>query len=271
MIVDGFNALLRSLVAGYAAAFAALPPLAGLAIASVLLGIGMLWVVGKTSNQRAIERAKKRMQARLLEMRLYRDEPSLLFRAQAHLLLNNARYVGQMLRPALFLALPMAVLYAHFDAVYGRRPLRVGEAALVAADTALPGQELSLAAAGAFKVDSVPVAAAATGQVVWRVRAIADGPGALTLETPDGPIAKTALAGSGSPYLSASRRASWWERLLLAPGEAGYAAGAVAGIGIAYPSRAVGLGGWDTHWAVWFLAISLVSAFLLRGFFGVVV
>ena len=66
------------------------------------------------------------MQAHLLEMKLYQDEPGLLFRAQGNLLLNNFRYLGHMLRPALYLALPMVVLFAHFDSVYGQRALRVG-------------------------------------------------------------------------------------------------------------------------------------------------
>ncbi len=271
MLVDSFNALLRALVSGHAALFDSLPPLVGLSLASVLIGVGMLWVVGKTSNQRAIERAKKRMQAHLLEMRLYRDEPSLLFRAQGNLLLHNVLYVRHMLRPALFLALPMVVLFAHFDAVYGRRPLRVGESALLTADTELSGQEISLTGSGAFEVESVSVTALAAQQVSWRIRAVAAGGGVLTLETPQGRIEKTAVAGEGQPYLSVSRRNSWWERLLLAPGESGYAPDSVAAVGIAYPSREIGVGGWETHWVVWFLGISILAAFLLKGFFGIVV
>lgn len=271
MLVDGFNALLRALVSGHAALFDSLPPLVGLSLASVLIGAGMLWVVGKTSNQQAIERAKKRMQAHLLEMRLYRDEPGLLVRAQGCLLLQNARYLRHMLRPALFLVVPMVVLYGHFDAVYGRRPLRVGESALITADTELRGHELSLTGSGAFEVDSVSVTALAVRQVSWRIRAVAAGEGVLTLKTPEGSIEKTAVAGEGQPYLSASRRTSWWERLLLAPGESGYAADAVAAVGIDYPPRAIGVAGWETHWVVWFLAISILAAFLLKGFFGIVV
>ncbi len=271
MIVDGFNHLLRLLVAGYAGALDALPPLASLGLASVLIGVGMLWVVGKTSDQPAIERAKKRMQAYLLEMRIYRDEPRILLRAQGRLLLGNARYIGLMLRPALFLALPMVLLYGHFDAVYGRRALRVGEPALLTVTTELSGRDLTLAGSGGFEVDSVSVEARATGQVSWRVRAVAAGKGALTLETPEGRVEKAAVAEGGLQYLSPSRRHSWWERLLLAPGENGYTAASVAAVSLEYPSRTVGIAGWDAHWGVWFLAISLSSAYLLKGFFGVVV
>lgn len=270
MIIDGFNTVLRTLVTAYARVFEPVNPFVGLAVASCLLGIAMLWVVGKTSNQGAIQRAKKLMQAHLLEMRLYRDEPILLFRAQGNLLLNNARYLGHMLRPALFLVVPMVLLYGHFDAIYGRRPLRVGESALLAADTALSGSELSLSASGSFQVDSVPVTALASGQVVWRIRATGEGAADLKVETPQGSIHKRAVAGDDQPYVSASRASTWWERLLLAPGENGYASTEVHSVGIEYPAAEIGLGGWDTHWVIWFLGISILSAYLLKGLFGIV-
>ena len=270
MIVDGFNAVLRVLLTGYASLFDPVHPLVGLAVASLLTGIAMLWVVGKTSNQRAIERSKKRMQAYLLEMRLYRDDPGLVFRAQGRLLANNARYLGHMLRPALFLALPMVVLFAHFDAVYGRRPLQVGEAALLTAYTEIDGADLSLAASAGFVVESVPVTVPASRQVVWRIRANNEATGNLTLETPNGAVSKAVAAGRSAVYVSASKSSSWWERLLLAPGERGYAAAAVRSIGIDYPSREIGIGGWETHWVIWFLGISILSAYLLKGLFGIV-
>ena len=271
MIVDGFNAVLRALVSGYARLFDALPPLAGLAIVSALIGIGMLWVVGKTSNQQAIERAKKRMQAHLLEMRLYRDEPGLLFRAQGQLIANNFRYVGQMLRPALVLTLPMVVLYGHFDSVYGLRPLRVGESALVTASTKLPGTELVLHGSDQFVVEGNPVSVTATNEVVWRIRALAEGASELLLETPLGPIPKSAVAGDSGAYLSRSRARSWWQRLLLVPGEDLFEANAVARVDIGYPSRQVGFDGWETHWGIWFLGISILTAFLCRGLLGVTI
>lgn len=269
MIVDGFNALLRALVSGYAGLFAALNPLLGLAIASVAIGIGMLWVVGKTSNQPAILRAKKRMQAHLLEMKLYQDEPALLFRAQGNLLLNNLRYLGHMLRPALFLALPMVVLYAHFDSVFGQRALLAGESALLAATTEMASTDLSLTAGGAFEVDSVSVATEAAGEVVWRIRAKTAGPGEFDLRTPHGSVSKSAVAGDALGYVSAARTNSWWQRLLVAPGERGYGAVGVSEVRISYPPREIGLAGWETHWVIWFLGISILSAYLLKGAFGV--
>ena len=262
--------ILRAAVSYLAKIFGPFNPLVGLAVASVVLGIGMLWVVGKTSNQGAIERAKKRMQACLLEMRLYSDEPRLLFRAQGSLLLNNARYVGHMLRPALILGLPMVVLFAHFDSVYGHRPLRVGESALFTVNTTLPSRDLALTASGALEVDSVAVGSAVSRQVFWRLRAVSEGSGQVLLDTPHGSVEMAAMVGSGTRYVSASRNGSFWRTFFLSPGESSFALESVDRLGIAYPARDIGLGRFETHWVVWFLVISILAAYLLKGRFGVV-
>src|ERR1022692_4687199 len=68
----------------------------------LLLGVAMLWVFGRWSNQKAIKAAKRRVEACLYEMRLFTDEPSLVWKAQAGLLAANARYIGLMLVPGSF-------------------------------------------------------------------------------------------------------------------------------------------------------------------------
>ncbi len=270
MIVDLFNGLLRALVAGYCGIFAGPGPMPGFVLLSIMIGIAMLWVVGKTSNQPALERAKKRMQAHLLEMRLFGDDPGLLLRAQKDLIVNNVKYVAHMLRPALFLAAPMVVLYGHLDAVYGRRPLRVGEAALATAKMDLSGEAPRLTASAGVAVETPAVRVWPAGEVSWRVRAIGAGEAELTLQSRHGELRKNAAVGEGFGYVSQRRAGAWWERLFLAPGEDGYESTAIEWLEIRYPEREIGFGSWTTHWVVWFLLISILTAYLLKGFFGVV-
>ena len=270
MIVDAFNGLLRTLVASYSQMFSAVSPRLGFVLMSIVIGIAMLWVVGKTSNQPAIERAKKLMQAHLLEMRLFGDDPGLLLSAQKNLILSNFKYVGHMFRPALFLALPMLILYGHLDAVYGRRPLRVGETALVTARLALSSELLVLSASGGATVETAAVRVQPASEVSWRMRAIENGAVELTLKSTGVELQKTALAGARFEYVSQRRSGSWWERLLLAPGENGYESAGVEWLEVQYPATEIGFGPITTHWVVWFLLISIVTAYLLKGFFGVV-
>src|SRR5690242_10517225 len=103
--MDIFNSILDFLLRLIYRAFSWSPG-AGLALISAAAGIGMLWVFQKTSNQARIRAVKRRVQAHLLELRIYRDEPAVMWQAQKALLWSNLRYLGLMLRPALFLALP---------------------------------------------------------------------------------------------------------------------------------------------------------------------
>ncbi len=270
MIVDLFNAALRAAVAGYSQFFSQVSPRLGFVLMSIAIGIAMLWVVGKTSNQPAIERAKKLMQAHLLEMRLFGDDPGLLLAAQKDLILSNFKYVGHMLRPALFLALPMVILYGHLDAVYGRRPLRVGETALVTAKVVPQRGVPVLSASTGATVETAAVRVQAAGEVSWRVRVIENGSAELTLKSAAGELTKSALAGANFEYVSQRRSGRWWERLLLAPGEDGYGSTGVEWLDVRYPTAEIGFGPFTTHWVVWFLLISIVTAYLLKGFFGVV-
>ncbi len=270
MLVDLLNGLLRALVAGYAGVFERVGPMPGFVLLSVSIGVAMLWVVGKTSNQPAIERAKKRMQAHLLEMRLFGDDPGLLLRAQKDLLRNNGKYAAHMLRPALFLAAPLVVLYGHLDAVYGRRPLRVGEAALVTAKMPLSGEAPSLTASGGVAVETPAIRVRPAGEVSWRVRAVEEGEAELILQSQHGALRKAALVGSGFEYVSQRRARSWRQRLLPASGEDGYASAAIEWLEIRYPAREIGIGPLTAHWVVWFLLLSVLAAYLFKGFFGIV-
>ena len=91
----------------------------------------MLWVFELTSDQDAIEKTKKRLQAYLLELRLFGDDPSLIWQSQKSLLAANLRYMGLMLKPAIYLTVPMVVLLFHLDSFYGLKPLRVSQPMVV--------------------------------------------------------------------------------------------------------------------------------------------
>ncbi|MGH7972557.1 MAG: hypothetical protein ACREIC_27910, partial [Limisphaerales bacterium] len=113
--------------------FNGLHPLITLIPISLLLGLGMLWVFSHTSNQEAIRKVKARLQAHLYEMRLFTDEPALIWKAQLGLLGANAKYIGLMLVPALVASVPMVVILAQLECFYGHGPIPVGSNAIVTA------------------------------------------------------------------------------------------------------------------------------------------
>ena len=274
-MLDWFNAVFRVLIGGYVSLFGDLHPLASLMPLSIAVGIIMLWVFGLTSDQDAIEKTKKRLQAYLLELRLYGDDPSLLWQSQKNLLAANLRYMGLMLKPAIYLTVPMVVLLFHLDAVYGVKPLRVSEPVVVtvqvsgqmASDTVAP----RLTAPAGITVETPAVRVLEAGQFSWRIRPAREASGNLEFSWEGrGSWEKSVAAGGRRQYLN-YRRVNASLESLMHPGEDLLRAGGIEWVEILYPAATIELWGMDLHWLIWFFVISMLSAYLLKGYFKVVI
>ncbi len=248
-------------------------PALALLIVSVAAGVGLLWIFARTSDQRAIRATKRALQARLLELRLYADDPKVVLRAQKALLALNARYLWLMLRPAAVATLPMVALLIALDGYYGNRPLKPGEATIVTAQMSAPlngSAPPELVAPDGFAVETPAARVPVLRQVSWRVRAIHAGRGELKLLSGGVEVAKQIEAGSGLRFLTSRRvraAASW----LIHPGEARIDTGAVEWIEVDYPASRLACFGFEAHWLVWFLIFSMVTALLLKGKFKVTI
>ena len=250
--------------------FSGLPPLITLIPISLLLGIGMLWIFSKTSNQEAIRRVKARLQAHLYEMRLFADEPVLIWKAQLGLLAANAHYIGLMLIPAIVASAPLILILAQLECFYGLEPIPVGRDAIVTArlrDGAEPSA-CALRAPSGIAVETPAVWIPQDHEISWRVRAIGPTSGDLELVFPSGSVAKSIRSGDGPQYVS-GRRVSSLLDLIWNPGESRLSGGPVDWISVNYPRAAVRALGVDLHWLVWLLAVSMIAALLLKGRFRV--
>jgi uncharacterized membrane protein (DUF106 family) len=270
--VDLFNRALRLLTIGLASIFGGAHPFWSLTVISVLVGIGMLVVFRHTSNQEAILRAKQRLQAHLLELRLYGDDLLLVWKAQKSLLAANFRYVGLMLVPALYLTVPLLILLVHLDSVYGLAPLPVGEPAVVTVQWAVPfGENMEaprLEAPPEVSIETPAVRAIGPAQFSWRIRASQPVNGSLRFSWNGETWEKTIHAGGGTPYLSVRRVSGFWD-VLRYPGEDRLAAESPAWVEIRYPARSTELAGVEIHWLIWFFVVSMAGAYALKGYFKV--
>lgn len=236
---------------------------------SILSGIALLWVFAKTSDQPAVRTTKKRLQARLLEMRLYADDPGVVLQSQKQLLWLNLRYFVLMLRPALFATVPMVLLLIVLDGFYGKQQLMVDHPAIVTAqltDTA----EAQLEAPPGIEVETPGVRSVDERQVSWRIRPAAAVHGDLRVLSGGAADTKSIKAGDGLTYLS-RRRVRSLVSMLLYPGEPPLSGDRIEWIDVEYPAAEVSMFGLRTHWLVWFLVFSMGAAFLLKGKFGVTV
>lgn len=218
---------------------------------AAISGVALLWIWKRFSNQERIGFAKRQMRARLYAMRLYGDEPALALRAQGQLLVWTSRYLAGTLAPAALSMVPILTLFVMLDNIYGHRPLRAGEAAMVTAqfggaepralDATLEGRGAAVETAGVRLPDR--------RQVCWRVRVVT-GEAVVLLHWEGHAISEAINCGYGPgiPRLPWERR-PWLE--------------------VACPDATPDVFGFSVEWRLWFVLVSLLTMLALRGRFHV--
>lgn len=209
----------------------------GLTVIAVLAGVGLWWIWRRFSNHERIVQAGRQVRAQIYAMRLYADDPALIFRAQGRLLLWTARYVVRMLPPVAVAVVPLFLLGLQLNDVYGYRAPGPGDSALVTvrftsgANLELEGQGVAIETAG--------VRIPGGREVCWRVRDVSAVPGNLILHAGRTTITRAFRCG---------RR--WWEPSPV--------------IEVSCPAAPLGILGFRVPWPVWFLGVSGLTMLVLR-------
>jgi len=216
---------------------------------------------------------KKKLQAHLLEFRLFNDEPALLWRAYRSLIRLNLRYLALSLPPFLVATVPLAVLLTHLDCFYRWQPLPVGQATVVTIQMRRGLETLPVLPriedASGLVVETPAVRVFDQRQISWRIRPLENISGPLTVRVQGEEIEKEIRAGATLGPISPERSDSLFD-LLLHPCEARLESEVVAWVSVEYAGALVGPEGLRFHWLVWFSIISLLTAWLLRKRFGTV-
>jgi hypothetical protein len=246
-------------------------PLLSLLPLSILLAIGMLLIFRRVSNPQAIAKMKGRLMAHLYEMRLFTDEPALIWKAQTGLLTANVRYIGLMLAPVLVLSIPMILVLSQLECFYGHAPLAPQREAIVTVQlkNPAPGPAPVLQAPQGIAVETEGVRVNRGRQVSWRIRAERPVTGRLRIVFPDQTVEKSVDAGAGPRYVS-DRRVSSLADLIWHPAESLLPPGRVDWVEIRYPEATIQALGMELHWLVWVFLFSMIAALLLKRRFGVV-
>jgi uncharacterized membrane protein (DUF106 family) len=255
--------------------FRGLSPWFGMTVISLLTALLMLEVYKLTSNQAAIRRAKDRIKAHLLEMRLYKDSMRVTLRAQADILKANLAYMAANLKPLVVMIVPLVLILAQLSLWFDRAPLTPGRETLVKVGlekTADPvSLDLQLETPPAIVISSPAVRIPDEHEVVWRIKAVAEGTGRLVLRTGGRTLEKTVTVG-GRPLTKVSAlasRGSFGKRVLY-PGEAPLPAGTpVRSVELLYPAKSLVAFGLRVHWLVAYLVLSIVFGFAFKGVFKV--
>jgi hypothetical protein len=269
------NAAVGGLFDALFAALGRLGPEGSMAVVSLLVALFMLFIFKKTSNQAGIRRAKDRIKAHLLELRLYKSDFGQTMRSQGRILAANGRYFLYALKPMLVMIVPILLVLVQLDARFGSRALEPGETALlkvkVEPSVGLTGLEPVLEAPAGIFVETPPLRIEEEHEVDWRVRAVTKGVHALTVRIGDLTANKNLSVSRPLPAKVVPlrvRRGGTAE--LLHPGEKPLPKGfGIVSIEVAYPSDRLSYFGWRVHWLVAFFLLSILLGFGLKGVFKV--
>lgn len=255
--------------------FREMSPWFGMAALSLLTALLMLEVFKLTSNQSAVRKAKDRIKAHLLELRLFKDDMRVSLGAQGAILKANMSYIGANLKPLLVMIVPLVLILAQLSVWFDRRPLRPGEETLLKVllekGTDPVGLGLDLAVPPGLSVDSPAVRIPDEGEVVWRLKALEEGSGRILLTVGGRTLAKSVTVG-GRPLTKVSSlasRGSFWSRVLH-PGEPPLPSGTpVRSIEVLYPAKSLAAFGVAVHWLVAYFVLSMAFGLALKGVFKV--
>jgi hypothetical protein len=235
----------------------------------VLIGVLALAAYALVSNQAAIKRVKHRLTARLLEIRLFQDDPLAVLGSFLRVLGGTCVYVKDSLKPMLVL-LPVVVLWiTQLAGFFEWRPLQVGERAVVVARAAKGadtlGQPATLEAPAGIKVETAAFRSPRDNEIAWRVVAEQETRGALRITAAGATVEKEIAASSTLAQASPQRtRDGFWTKLYYPFEKSLPADGALTEVRVTYPARTLKVLGFEVHWLVYLLVASILAGFALK-------
>lgn len=254
--------------------FKGMHPYVGLIAVSIVTGVVMLIIFGRTTNQAALRRVKGSIVASIIEIWLFKDRPGLMFGAAARVLRHDLSYLRYSLVAVVFVIVPVLLIMVQLGIRYGHRPLEPSEEVIVSAKLAsgVPALEadLSLVAPEGLEVITPALRIEETGEVNWRIRA--ENPGTYELIVKGGDYEfskKVVVENSIIPLAPMRSKALSWNFFLYPVEEPLPKNSAVKSIRIYYPPARLDVAGFNLHWLIVFFVVSVAAGFALKGVFRV--
>jgi hypothetical protein len=242
-------------------------PLLALGVVACITGVIMLLAYKFTSDQRSIRRAKDRMQAHVLAVRLFQDQLGVVLRSYGRILRATLGYLRLSLLPLLVMFIPLALLLIQLEARFAYRSPRVGEPLLLTARVAQPQyvDGISLELPPAVSLTAPLLRDVEAHEVVARLEPRQAGSWTLLVRLAGSEFTKQLIVSENLESLSTARVGNEWLKRLLHPLEDPLPGGSpVVAISLAYPERRIGLGRFELNWMVTFFILSLIAGLLLK-------
>ena len=250
-------------------------PWFGMILISLLTGLLMLFIFRHTSNQEGIRKAKNKIKAHLLELRLYKDNMRVSLKAYGHILLANLKYLSYSAKPMLVMIVPVLLILIQLNLWFGYRSLDVGQEAVLKIkleEGKNPFQiEIAIETPAGISIETPALRIEDLREIDWRLRARDKGVHAVTFRSENLSFSKqVAVAQNRLSKLSAVKPGSGFLDQMFNPGERPLPKNlGIQSVEVVYPAPGMNLFGWRVHWLIVFFALSIIFGFGLKGFFKV--
>ncbi len=275
-MLSTFNAIMNGLFNVVGFPFQKMSPLVGLVVISLLAGVFLLILFKYTSPQKAIKRVKDQIKARLYEVRLFKDDMGVVFKATMQLLKKNAFYIGCCTIPMVPLIVVVLPLLFQLDSRYGYDPLKPGDVTIL--DVTLD-DELDVLAAkveidlpDGLAIDAGPVRIPSRHELSYRLRVKEKGAYEIGLKVNGTDFSKRIDAEEGLVTVSPARyRNTETFDAMMFPAEAPWPSDSPLKAVSLKHQRAdmLGMDGDIFPWLIIFCIVGLAFGFALKGVFKV--
>ncbi len=239
---------------------------------SFLTGLAAILVFRYVSNQDALRRIKNRLQAHLLELRLFPDQLGIVSRAHGRILHWTLVYLVYNLKPLAVLLLPLVILMVQLDLRFSRRPLEIHESFILKAELVDPSAlySASLRLPKGLALTAPPVHVPSLREVDWRIRADNYDAFLPAVVVAGKTFSKQVVASKEITALPTARACAgvveWFSNPIEPPLPKG---GPLRLLEVNYAPRSIDLGFFTTNWLVFFLVVSLVSGLIFKFVLGI--
>lgn len=252
--------------------FAANVPLLWVLAISAVIGFLMVIVFRYTSDQKAIGRAKDRLKAHLLAVRLFQDQLPVVMRAYGKILRGTGSYLRLTFTPFLIAILPITFMIVQLDRYFGWLPLQPAQSFLVEARVDDPAalNDASLQLPPELSSSAPAVHVPKDKEVVWRVVAERAGQYNIQVTASGQTVSKQVVVAPGLARVSPVRlKDNFWERMFTSGEPALAENGPVQSIAINYPPREISFAWMEWNWIVLFFVVSLIAGFIFKSALGI--
>ena len=239
---------------------------------SIVVGLLMVIVFRYTSDQKAIGRAKDRLKAHLLAVRLFQDQLPVVMRAYGQILRGTGSYLRLAFTPFLIAILPITFLIVQLDRYFGWVPLRPAQTFLVEAKVNDPAatNEVELRLPPELVSSAPAVHIPMDNEVVWRVAAQREGQYDIHIAAAGQTVSKQVVVSPSLARVSPVRlRGNFWERIFTSGEPALEENSPIQSIAVTYQPRNINFAWMAWNWIVLFFVISLIAGFIFKSALGI--